>query len=254
MADNEHPQHRDLTPSQAPPPAGPVDPEQHAQFQQFQQFQQFLKFQESQGGAAPLQLPPAKKPLWKKILQSWPVRKLAFYLVVIAVIAWLITRYFGGSSQDDGKGTHGLAGPGDLKDPGRPPGSPSAALNTLYLYAATGTRADYATNACKLLFSPEGKQAFVADFGGGDCESVIRGLDGKVGPLRQIPLIDTIGKSEIEISSCRQLQLREGTTGLGRFTLKKVSDGWVITGHQSEPDPCPATTSTPSTTSVPPTS
>ena len=131
MADNEHPQRRDLEPRATPPPGppnpGPVDPQQLAQFEQFQQFQQFLKFQETQGGAAP-QLPPAKKRLWKQILFSKGFRKLLLAIVVVIGIVWAYNHYFG-PPPDDGLGVKGSAGPGQKTDPNRLSGTPGAAVD-----------------------------------------------------------------------------------------------------------------------------
>jgi hypothetical protein len=259
VADNEHPQRRDLEP-RSTPPNPPVDPEQYRQFEQFQQFQQYLKYQEAQGGGPIAQLPPGRKPpLWKKILFSKVTRKLAYLLVVILVLTWLYNHYFGGPA-DDGLGVQGAQGPGQVTDPGRLSDTPSGAITALYQDAASGINPAFSANACTLLFSQEGKAAFVRDFGAADCESLMRQLDGKVGALRLPPRIDTTGKSVVSISSCQDLQLKPGTMALGKFTLARQTDGWWITGHEPEPDPCPVstTTSAPSatsrTSSAPPTS
>src|SRR5205823_9907704 len=120
--------------------------------------------------------------------------------------------------------------------PGRPSGSASAAIDTLYRRAAVGDQGTAATTACKSLFNDAGKNAFVRDFNGTDCESVVRGLAGKVGVLVRPPLIDETGKQSVVISSCDDLQLRDGTMGLGKFTISRVSDGWIISGHEPEPN------------------
>jgi hypothetical protein len=245
VADNEHPPRRDLEPRATPP----VDPEQHRQFEQFQQFQQFLAFKEAQGeGAPPLQLPGRQRPMWKKILFSRAVRKLAFLIVVIIALVWAYNHYIGGGPVDDGLGTQGAAGPGQKTDPGKAPTSPAAAIDTLYRQSSTGNQKDYAASVCALLFTDAGRAAFTGDLGGSDCETVVRGLDSKVGVLPRPPLIDVYGKQVIELSSCHDLQLKPGTMGLGKFTVSKQGDGWRISGHEPEPDPCPTITSAPPTT------
>jgi hypothetical protein len=271
VADNEHPQRRDLEPRSAHPPGpagpGPVDPEQYAQFEQFQQYQQFLKYQETQGGP-PALLPPGKKPpLWKKILFSKGIRKLAFAVVVVLAVVWAFNHYFG-PPPDDGLGVQGQAGPGQRTDPGKASVSPGAAVDTLYRLASQGKKpdfdgkSDFATDACAL-FDAQGRAEFVRDFGGDtsrgfegpDCPTIVRAMDGKVGVLQVKPSVDLVGKKVIELSSCRDLRLKPGTPGLGKLTMTPFGDGWIISGHEAEPEPCPApttTTSAPTTSSSTP--
>ncbi|GAB3910865.1 hypothetical protein GCM10029964_115530 [Kibdelosporangium lantanae] len=184
------------------------------------------------------QLPAAKKPTWKRILFSRAFRRAAFYLVVILAVVWAYNHYFG-TPDDDGKGTQGTAGPGQKTDPGKASTSPNAAIDTLYRWAATGNQGTNAASACQQLFNEAGQRAFVIDFGGTDCESVVRGLAGKVGVLLRPPLIDTYNKQVIEISSCDDLALKPDTQGLGKFVFTRFGDGWIISGHEPEPNPCP---------------
>jgi hypothetical protein len=242
VADNEHPQNRDITPH----PGAPVDPDQYAQFQQFQQFQEFLRHRESQGDVP--QLPPAKKPTWKKVLFSKAFRRAAFYLVVIIAVVWAYNHYFGGPA-DDGLGTQGSSGPGQKADPGKASTSPNAAIDTLYRWAATGDQGTNAASACQQLFNAAGQRAFVIDLGGPDCESVVRGLTGKVGVLLRPPLVDTYNKQVIEISSCDDLALKPDTVGMGKFVFTRFGDGWIISGHEPEPNPCPTPTTSSSSPS-----
>ncbi|MEV4317658.1 hypothetical protein [Actinocrispum sp. NPDC049592] len=256
MADNEHPPRRDLEPRATPP----VDPEQYRQFEQFQQFQQFLAFKEAQGeggtGTMPPQLPPGRgRPMWKKILFSKAVRKLAYLLVVILLLVWAYNYFFPGP-QDDGLGTQGSAGPGQESDTGKGSGTPGAAVESLYEYTSHASKTgfnqqqDFATLACTL-FTKEAKASFTRDLGGSDCPNLLRGLETKVGPLQSTPLVDITGKNNVQLSSCHDLYLKPGTQGLGLFIVTKRGDGWVISGHEPEPNPCPAPSASGSSTPTP---
>jgi hypothetical protein len=248
VADNEHPERKHIERAPAPPPpvptepTGPTDPEQYRQFEQFQQFQQFLKFQETQGGLPPAAAPP-KEPLWKRILRSWLVRKV-LSLVLLAVLLLWAYDYFFGKPADDGLGAQGAAGPGQLIDPGRTADNPRALIDGLYRNTSSGMRPNFARNAC-LLLTPEARVIFARDLDAPDCEAAVRNLDGKVGVLRVMPSIDPASKGPIEISSCEDLRLAPGTRGLGKLTLSRLGDGWIISGHAPEPDPCPTVTTTP---------
>ena len=245
MADNEHPERRDLEPRSAPPPA-PADPEQLKQFEQYQQFQQFLKFQEAQGqGGALVPTPPPgapKTPLWKKILFSKGFRKLVLVAIVIIGLIWAYNHYFG-PPPDNGLVTGG-AGPGQKVDPGKEPGNPNEILNTLYQNVGLG----YGNESC-YLFNEQGKAAFAASYQAPTCEAAVAKLQGKAATLSAIPRISFTGKTQIAVSSC-DLAVRPGTESLGRFALVRFGQGWIISGHEPEPSPCPSDTST----SGPPTS
>jgi len=111
----------------------------------------------------------------------------------------------------------------------------------MYQWAAKGDQIDNTTGFCARLFNEAGKAEFVHDFGGPDCETVVRGLANKVSALVNPPLIDDYGKQVIEISSCHDLRLQPGSMGLGRLTVSRFGTGWVISGHEPEADPCPVT-------------
>jgi hypothetical protein len=247
VADNEHPERRDLEPRPATPPL-PADPEQLKQFEQYQQFQQFLKFQEAQGqGGALVPTPPPgapKTPLWKKILFSRGFRKLVLVVVVIIGVIWAYNHYFG-PPPDDGHVTGG-AGPGTGEEEGRRAENPNAGIQSVYTYIATGQ----SKLVCEAFFAPTGRADFARDFDGPDCATAAAKLAGTVDRSIPSPLVKWTGKDEVTVSSCQDLTLDPGTKPLGKFTFAKRSNGWTITRHEPEPDPCPAATAT----SGPPTS
>jgi hypothetical protein len=267
VADNEHPERRDLEPRPATPPL-PADPEQLKQFEQYQQFQQFLKFQEAQGAGGAL--PPAvapKTPVWKKILFSKGFRKLLLVAVAIIGVIWAYNHYFGPA---DG----GAAGTPDAP---LAPGSGAtsvifaetaeAAVRQVHVLVANtaakqaGGDAAGATEMAKsacALFDGNGKRAFAASFGTGeDCMAAVKVAAGKVTQPSQFSktVVDSgkvrpkAGQTPATISSC-DLEVNGGPR-LGQFTVIRYQPReWLISGYEPESDPCPAATAT----SAPPTS
>lgn len=228
------------------PPPAPVDPEQQKQFEQYQQFQQFLKFQEAQGGAlVPAAPSPPKPPRWKKILFSKGFRKLAMAAAVIIALIWAYNHYFG-PPPDDGKVTGG-GGPGTGEEEGRRAENPNAGIQAVYSYIATG-QSKY---LCEGFFAPTGRSDFAKDFDAPDCPAAAAKLAGNVHSAVPNPLVKWTNKNEVTVSSCKDLSLDPDTKPLGKFTFTKRPNGWTITRHEPEPDPCPKPT-TASTT--PPTS
>ena len=80
---------------------------------------------------------------------------------------------------------------------------------------------------------------------------MVRGLNTKVKALPNVPLIDDYDVQTIKFSSCESLRIPEGSIGLGKLTITKFGTGWVISGHEREPDPCPTTTPTRTPTTIP---
>jgi hypothetical protein len=232
VADNEHPNQ-----------PVPYDPDQQRQFEQFQQYQQFLKYQEMQG-----QLPPGtpapgpkKPPMWQKVLRSKMFRKLVLLVVVLIGLTWAYNYYFG-PAPDDNTITGG-AGPGTRDEPGRRIENPNVAIATLYRFVAMGDK-----NACTF-FEKDAKQQFADDLGAPDCPTAVAQLASQV-PIIDQPAVKWRGLKTVTVNSCRDIKVKPGdkVRRLGSFVYTDMGNGWTITGHAPEPDPCPAPTTTPPTT------
>ncbi|MBP2322431.1 hypothetical protein JOF56_002816 [Kibdelosporangium banguiense] len=239
MADNEQP-------SQSNQPV-PYDPDQQRQFEQFQQFQQFLQFQEAQGqGQLPPAIAPKKRPGWQKFLLSKLFRRLVLLGLVIGAAAWgcsVLQDTFNIAPKDDGLGQQGGAGPGGEAQRMYNE-NPKAGVQTVYSFVARGN-----VDACRS-FEPAAAKQFADDFGAADCPAAVKKLAGTVGSNPEVRDLNWSGVQTLTVSSCTQLRPKPGTRLLGEFTFSKHPNGWLVSAHKSEPDPCPApTTTAPPTTS-----
>ncbi|MET0235582.1 MAG: hypothetical protein ABW224_13135 [Kibdelosporangium sp.] len=241
MADNEQPNH-----------PVPYDPDQQRQFEQFQQYQQFLKFQEMQGQlppgtTSPTPQAPKGKPWWRKILGSKLFYRLLGLVVVIAAVAWgctFVRETLNPATKDDGLGVAGGSGPGG-EEQRLNSENPNAAIAAVYNYVSAGDK-----NACRL-FEPIAAKKFADDFGASDCEAAVRRLAGTVDRAPEVKPLTWSGVQTLTVSSCAKLKPKPGARLLGEFTFTKHSNGWLVSGHESEPDPCPAPTTTTVPTTIP---
>jgi hypothetical protein len=237
VADNEHPNH-----------PVPYDPEQQRQFEQFQQYQQFLKFQESQGQLPPGAVPPPPqapkgRPWWKKVLRSKLFQKLVFLVLVLIGLTWAYNYYFGPAPDDNT--VQGGAGPGTQDEPGRRVENPAVGMMTLYEFVAAGDK-----NACTL-FEKSAAQAFAVDLGAQDCVSAVAALKGTVDGNLERPDVKWRGLQTVTVSSCTDIRAKPGTKLLGSFVFTNKGNGWTITDHARESDPCVAATTTTVPTTTP---
>jgi hypothetical protein len=203
---------------------------------QFQQFQQFQELMRQQGGALVPLLPPARKPLWRRILGSRLVRRLVLLLIVVLGLYFAYDYYFG--SDNDNRPASETGGGlyhtnHILKD------DPYDAVRQVYQRVADNTPAF----ACGV-FTDEAAQQFAEHFNAADCPAAVAKLNAEVdtapgsknayaepdfqGKLGQKP-----NESPITISSC-ELGVSAGPR-LGVFTVSRVEkEQWIITGHQRE--------------------
>jgi len=222
----------------------PLDPEQVRQFQQFQQFQELMK----QGGVPPTVLPPAKRPLWQRVLRSKPVRWLVILFLLLATLpiwgplllagliyVWIhlfLSHEDNRPASETGGGTYHTNH--ILKD------NPYDAVRQVYQRVADNSP-DFACG----VFTDEAAQQFANHVNAADCPAAIAKLNGEIdksqpgwlngyaepdfhGRMGEVPSADTI-----TISSC-DLGVTAGPR-LGAFTLNRVDKGqWLITGHQRE--------------------
>jgi hypothetical protein len=234
-------------PAPRTPAPEPIDPEAVRQFQQFQQFQELMR----QQGDLPTLPPSAKKPLWQRILQRKLVRRLALLAILLATaplwwnlllagIVNLATLAFGSEeaqkpASETGGGTYHTNRV--LKD------SPYEAVRQVYQRLAD----DDPPYACGV-FDDRAAQQFAVNFGAADCPAAVHQLTARIDKSRPykntwadeqgLPLVvDGIelktppsSVTSVDISSCEVTV----SPKLGRFTVSKVDNGWLITAHRLE--------------------
>jgi hypothetical protein len=216
----------------APEPAAPppLDPEQVRQFQQFQQFQELMR---QQGGA--VQLPPARKPLWLRILRGKLIRKLALLAIVVLGLYFAYDYYFG---NDDDNLPASETGGQTITDRTMLQTRPHETVKMVYHRVADGDL----PVACGQFTDEAGRQ-FAAAFNAPSCGDAVARLHAQVtgrkndyaepvfpADVRNVSLNTTV----IEISSCR-LQVTGGPR-LGWFKVEKTphKGQWIITAHRTE--------------------
>ena len=139
---------------------------------------------------------------------------------------------------------------------GAPPGadiprqlypSPETAVSMVYRLMAEGSPAQ---NVCVLPFTQLGAQQFAKDFGAPSCEQAVQQLTTKItdthayaiAPIDMPYSVAHYSTKNLAIISSCDIGVHGGPS-LGKFVLTQQSTGWIITGHQRDPDPCPGATS-----------
>lgn len=264
----EHEQSPKPSGQQSGPPAvrpssepAPVDPELRRQFEQFQQFQQFQELQRRQGDQAqppaawPPPAPPAKPPVWRRLLRSWPVRKLASVVVSLLVILlalYFAVDYFFGKENQNAPASQ-IGGQSDENRRQRRT-QPDDIVRAVYWKIAEND----AVVAC-VQFTDEAKRQFAdnnADKTGGakTCEQAVPALRDLVTNANQYYLPKfppellrraSDGVSPIEISSCVLTVTGGPKLGWFKVELTPHLGQWIITEHRKETCPDDAGSTTP---------
>lgn len=226
-----------------PSEPAPVDPEQLRQFQQFQQFQELMR---QQGNGAPPLLPPARKPLWQRILGGKLVRRLILLAIVLATIPlWLplaVTGVAAVFSTGDDDRPASETGGGTNETNVLHEKTPKRTVRQVYSHIAQADRADNEYVFVCGQFQDGAEARFAHNFGAGTCQQVVAKLHGDIDKSRpswrnsyaepftgaelgEEPIGDTATVDTCELS----LQPR-----LGVFSLQRINnDQWVITGHDA---------------------
>ncbi|MDQ0377581.1 hypothetical protein [Amycolatopsis thermophila] len=261
-------------------PVPPLDPEQLRQFQQFQQFQDFLRYTEAQRqgngqvvpaqnapvqsapgygpptqpghGGPPIPPPPygqlqapqppsprpkIKAPRWAKRLAGKLLSAFLFLLVLV-IAGTLAYRHF--FPEDDPDLPASQTGGGTYHTNKIFSTQPYEAVRMVYAQIAQN-RPDLACGS----FDIPVQQKFAEDLGYPDCQQAVFALKRQVTNANDYAESIPSSVSEpppgdtLTIDSCR-FTIRGGPA-LGTFTVQRVDKGqWLITGHRSGPNPCPA--------------
>ncbi|GAB3479514.1 hypothetical protein [Amycolatopsis cihanbeyliensis] len=268
----------DLEPARRAGPPAPVamDPEQFRQFQQFQQFQDFLRYQEAQQqagtlvpdqgqGRPPVPPPPPGQlvpteppehrrpqvPRWVRWLGKKLIGWLIFFLLLALALTWAYNYLFG--SDDEGLPAHEMGG-GTYKTNEILSSQPYEAVRQVYDAIAQEdprTGKPLVDQACGR-FAEATQAQFAANMGYPDCRQAVLALHEQVTHVNNYAesmpshRSEPIRENTVRISSCADSwDGIHGGPALGAFTLTKVEKGqWLITGHRTEPRPCPAPTDT----------
>lgn len=274
-----------MTENEPPTPPQGFDADEYRRFQEFQRFQDYQRFVEAQrqGENLPVPVrpgqpvphhPPALEtqldgmrqqlariekvtnpPRWKKILGNKWLHRLLWLLLVVILAVWgvplLINHWFGGDNGSSG-GSGGSPHPGTIQGSGRLERNPKDAVAAVYHIIAENPP----DTAC-LEFTTAAAAQFAHDMNAGTCVQAVHtvhaSLDSAaINAYSFVAIPDsalTQQGSTAQISSCA-MPLGSGPR-LGLFVLtENQNQEWQITGHRTEPNPCPA----PTTTSTPPTS
>ncbi|HEU5469571.1 MAG TPA: hypothetical protein VFV67_02880 [Actinophytocola sp.] len=242
---------RGRPPALRPNEPAPVDPEQVRQFQQFQQFQELIR---QHGGVPPGAGPPPSKPLWKRVLTSKAVRKLALLLVVALGLLFAFDYYFGNKNDDLPASETGGGTNQTNKISAR---TPKEAVRLVYAHIAQFDKANNADEARREAafvcgqFGSGKEQDFAKHFGAATCELAVAKLNGEIDKPPNTNWRNAYGdpfigardpvlsqtETEAVVTSCT-IQVRPR---LGEFTLEQVRDQngklngtWVIIGHRLE--------------------
>jgi hypothetical protein len=278
-------------PAGAPPSPLPpgLDADEYRRFQEFQRFQDYQRFVQAQQGGTqpgsaqpdvtqpgtaqpgsrptpypspasyqgwpggPAPLPPGKPPrppIWLIILRTKLVRRLITLGVVVLLLYIAYEHFFGTGDTNNPAALH----PGPVQGSGRLATNPADAVAAVYHLIGENSP----TNAC-LEFSAAGRAQFARDLGATTCAAAVTTIYGQLDSTgRQaynevlVPstAVTTRGTAA-EVSSCG-MSVAAGPR-LGVFVVTEDRfQGWQVTGHRSEPNPCPAPPTT--TVSAPPTS
>lgn len=141
--------------------------------------------------------------------------------------------------------------PADNGDNGVPPGAgvplrgpanPVYAVTSVYAAIAAGDPG----KVCPDLFTDQGRAQFAHDIGAGaaTCDDAVRAAATKVtngdayaGLSVPLSAVHLVGASSATVYSCAVDV--SGGPKLGAFVLANTTNGWIIVGHQPDPDPCP---------------
>ncbi|GGS22916.1 hypothetical protein [Actinokineospora fastidiosa] len=249
MADDQQPPHdRPGPPPAVPdgqPPAVPDTGFDAEQWQRFQRFQEFQRLEEAQReGRLPPLPPPYRRPLWRRILFSKLVRKIAFLLALLVAASWALNHYFG--DPDENLPAHITGGHQETRSVIHA-SSAAEAFRLFYKEVGGGTDPTTRTHACHRFETPELEQRFADHFNAPSCEVAVQRLSDEVTDTtsyaRHRPWLEKLRPGpdgNVVISSC-ELEI-EGGPPLGRFTFRIIprskGDQWIITDHQKEAADC----------------
>ena len=279
MAENQQPPGEPPTPptglpalpagaSPTPAPQG-LDADEYRRFQEFQRFQDYQRFVGTQGNQ-PVPAPQhhelathladmrqklariervTNPPTWQKVLRNKWLHRLVWFVIVVVALSIAYQRFFGSSQPNNPAALH----PGQVQGSGRLEDNPADAAAAVYHLISENSP----TNACLEFGSSAGTQ-FARDLGATDCAAAVTKIYNQLGnggraayEVVRVPAtaVTTTGGTA-EVSSCG-MGIDAGPR-LGIFVLTEDQfHGWRVTGHRSEPDPCPAP---PTTGGPPPTS
>jgi hypothetical protein len=210
----------------------PLDPEQVRQFQQFQQFQELMR---RQGDALVPLPPPTRRPVWKRLLGSRLVRRLALLLVVVLGLFFAYDYYFGSDNDnrpasETGGGTNRT---NDIQEH-----APKRTVRQVYSHVAQ----DDPPFVCGQ-FEGGAERQFAANFGAASCEEAVHQLFAQIDktqpgwrntyaePFSGAELAEDPVSGRAVVSSCPLTV----SPRLGEFTLRRIEGNrWVITGHRTE--------------------
>jgi hypothetical protein len=254
----------------AQPPPG-LDADEYRRFQEFQRFQDFQRFAQGQQGDQPVPAPQhhelathladmrqqlariervTNPPTWQKVLRNKWLHRLIWLVVVVVGLSIAYQHFFGSSGTNNPDALH----PGQIQHSGRLAPNPQDAVAAVYHLVG-----ENAPDSACLEFAVSARAQFARDVGAADCAAAVAKIYQQLGSAGRtaydnvrVPdtAVTTTG-STAEVSSCGMV-ISAGPR-LGVFTLTEDQfQEWQITGHRSEPDPCPAPPTT--SDSAPPTS
>jgi len=224
----------------ATPPAQPLSAEEAERWRQFQEFQRFQEFRDSsQFGEAPEPDRPRRRgrPVWKKLLLSKWLRRLAFLLVVVLAANWAYEKYFGNPDENlPASVTGGFKTERTVLFAT----DPKEAIRAFYDNVAQETLPD----ACTRFETEAVERSFANHFNAPDCATAVRRLHAEVTGKNDyaevyfptdVSLAPGPDKTVV-VSSC-DLEVSAGPR-LGRFTVKVIEgsrgDQWTISRHERE--------------------
>jgi hypothetical protein len=289
MAENQQPPGEPPTPPTGLPalPAGTppaplppgLDADEYRRFQEFQRFQDYQRFTQGQPGNLPAPAPHhhelathladmrqqlariekvTNPPTWQKVLRNKWLHRLAWLIVLIVLATWgvptLIHHYFGSSQTNNPAALH----PGSVPGSGKLYNNPKDAVAEFYHVIEGGPPGN--VTACEVLTNT-GQAAFARDLGVATCADAIQEVFGKLGTdgqaaYSQVSVPDSAvlqTGNTAQVSSCGMQINTDPRLGLFLLTQNPTGD-WQVTGHRSEPNPCPAASTTTGGASAPPTS
>lgn len=220
----------------------PLDPEQVRQFQQFQQFQELMR---QQGNLPAPLLPPARRPLWQRILGGKLVRRLILLAILLATIPlWLplaVTGVAAVFSTADEDRPASETGGGTNETNVLHEETPKRTIRQVYSHIAQNDRAANEYVFVCGQFQDGAELEFARNFGAASCQETVAKLHGEIDKSRPSwrnsyaePFTGAeLGEEPIAgtatVDTC-ELNLEPR---LGVFTLRRINnDQWVITGHE----------------------
>ncbi|WP_410629999.1 hypothetical protein [Amycolatopsis sp. cmx-4-83] len=245
-----------------------MDPAQLEQFRQFQQFQDYLRFTQSQQGNQPapppdaglVQAPPPQPPVIPPGYQlvpaerrraprwlSWLGKKVIAWVLALVILGvagtWLYNHFFPNDKAED-TSTFVQHGGGKYHTNQTLPTDPFQAVRAIYDSIGKPDAEQSKIDRVCLSMSEEAQAQFARDLGYADCATAVPALAKQVDDMTSyIYAVHSISGmtygDPVTIHSC-WYDIRGGPK-LGSFTLAKVEMGqWLIIGHSTEPDACPA--------------